>query len=158
MNYFGFRLLIRLQTACPRNRCRRASTLWVIKPTWGVHSRCWIHLGCNAAPESFHAFIIHNKTVRLRMETYFERWLHETNSLHSPTSQLFFPSSCCNWSCAWLLFNLLWDWGRRRVEPAGGVHCSCCIHLNSRTNCKTANRSNCMKKKTPEWLLMFRFS
>ena len=41
----------------PRNSCRRATTLWVIKPTRGVHGCWWIDLGCHTVLYWTHAFI-----------------------------------------------------------------------------------------------------
>ena len=46
-----------------------------------LHPSCFVH-------SSF--ITCHNKTVHRRMETNFERWLHETKVLHSPISQQFF--------------------------------------------------------------------
>ena len=110
---------------CPRNRCRGASTLWVIKPTWGVHSRCWIHLGCNAAPESFHSSF----TTKLFVWGW-KHILHDGCMRHSPTSDnCFCPSSCYNWNCAWLLFHLLRFCAWCGVEPTGGIRRCCHIFL-----------------------------
>ena len=51
----------------------------------------------------------------------------------------FFPSNGDDrsWSWACVLFNLFWTAGWWRVEPAGGVHSSCWIHLDGTTNWKT---------------------
>ena len=140
LTYSGLLLPTPCKLFFPRNSCRRATTLWVIKPTRGVHSCWWIHLGCHAVLDWTHAFI--NKTVCFHVWdwTYFERWLNVSNTLHSPNLPMFFffPSSGGDrsWSWACLLFNLFWTAGWWRVEPAGGVHSSYWIHLSFRLQAK----------------------